>query len=120
MLQSLAVPGWLWARQPLAGFFRNSREARLAVSGCPALRFPARADFGGGAQAGLWAQRPGSAGVVVSGLGLTAERGPVPQSYLGPHGGGLMGVDTRSGHHRLPPSVGSRAALPASLNARAL
>lgn len=83
MLQSLAVPGWLWARQSLASSSRNSREARLAVSGCPALHLPARADFGGGARAGLWAERPESAGVVVSGLGRRAERGAIQQSYLG-------------------------------------
>lgn len=29
MLQSLAVPGWLLARQTLAGFSRSSREVRL-------------------------------------------------------------------------------------------
>lgn len=73
MLQSLAVPGWLWARQPLAGSYRNSREARLAVSGCSALRLRIRADFGWGARAGLWAERPGSAGAVVLGFGTNSR-----------------------------------------------
>lgn len=91
------------------------------MSGCPALRLSGLGLTLDG-EPGLDSEQRGRGllALWVSGLGLTAEHGPEPLSYLGPHSGGLTGVDTRSGHRRLPRCLESRVALPASRNARAL
>lgn len=80
MLQSLAVPGWP-ASAPDSGWLvpklSGGSAARFAWA---ALCLGARTDFGGRTRAGLRVERQGSAGVVVSGLELTAECGPILHS----------------------------------------